>query len=182
MKLGDNPDFRRIAGDRRQGPPQQGRSGQGGGRPQGPDRGGHQDRQTEQALPQQFVFDSFYDSNGKLRQELFFQSPQDLARLLAKQKLPKTNKPLSMGQLRFLYMGMLRFAKPLNEGKLDWPTAREDFGHFYVQRVVYQAKRGFLPQMLVDLIEKHRQLALSNPREMYGLFLYLKHLLCYYQE
>lgn len=181
MKLGDNPELRRLAaqvGAGQSKPPPGRPSGSGGQRPSS--GGGKPPQQP--SLPSKFILNSFYGSDGKLRQEIFYDLPRELAQLLATQKLPKTRKPVSMGQLRSLYTGMARFAKPLKEGKIDLATACESFGHFYVQRVVYQGKRGYLPSCLVELIDVHRPLAMSAADEMYGLFLLLKHVLCYYEE
>ncbi|MCX7598518.1 MAG: hypothetical protein N2512_06565 [Armatimonadetes bacterium] len=178
MKLGDNPDFRRLAGGGGSGqskPPPRSPSAGGQQRPQGasqqrPQAGGGQ--QPPRELPAKFVLDSFYGPDGKLRQELFYDLPRELAKELAR-------AGVSSKGLRSVFVAFQSFAGPLQAGRLDFPTAKERFNKMYVERVARQVGRGMLPHLLQDFFDRHRDLALAAPREMLGLFEYLKNVFCY---
>lgn len=159
MRLGDDPKIRRSLG--------------GGAR----SSSGYASRNGEAQgdLPPELVFDSFYDEKGHLKPALFYEAPEKLATLLKQAKL-------TTNALRQLYQGFRSFAAPLRDGRLDFDAAKERFGSFYVERVVYQTKRGVLPQLAKSFIDRHRELALSNQNEMLGLFRYLNNLLCYFDD
>lgn len=183
MRLGDNPDLRRLARDdddtkcpRCGGPKSPGfKLCRDCARDQ---RGGDRTRdQAPSKLPPKLVLDTFYGPTGKLKPELFFELPQQLAGLLG-QARPRPSKT----GLRSLFQTFRDFAGLLAEGSMDFDTARERFGQFYVERVVRQVTRGFLPPIVQDFFDQHRELALSDQREMLGLFEYLKNTLCYFDE
>lgn len=194
MKLGDNPEIRRQLGggavsndsDGTRCPECGGskkpefelcyacsqKQGGGGRAPSGSNA-----RNPEQTpkLASDCVFESFYGENGKLRPQLFFQAPQKLASDLHK-------AGLTPHALRLLYQGFFGFAAPLRDNRLDFATAQERFGVFYVERVVRQTQRGMLPPLMKSLIDSHRDVALRNREEMLGLFRYLTNLLCYFGD
>jgi len=126
-------------------------------------------------LPDALVFGSFYGENGKLRQEVFFEAPLSAADLFQR-------AGVSAKALRMLYQGFQGFAAPLRDGRMDFDAAQERFGVFYVERVVRQLQRGLLPEVVKDLVDRHREAALSSPREMLGLFRYLTNILCYFGD
>jgi len=126
-------------------------------------------------LPPECVFDSFYGENGKLRLELFFKAPKAAA-------LHLRSAGLKSSQLRQLYQAFLALATPLKEGRIDLDEARVRFGSLYAERVVRQAQRGILPQEVKQLIDAHRDLALSSREEMLGLFRYVTNVVCYFGD
>ena len=188
MKLSENPDLQRLADDDGAKCPQCGKRKnpafdlcrdcvdkhrEGRGRGSGPP-----DRRAPSAgrkVPDNLIFETFYNEGGKLRQELFFDAPQTLAKLFQSAGLKST-------ALRALYNGFLSFAAALRDGRIDFDTASERFGVFHVERVVRQAKRGHLPPVVEDFMERHRALALSSRQEMLGLFRYVTNTLCYFGD
>jgi hypothetical protein len=86
-------------------------------------------------LPDQFAFDSFYDEKGKLRQDLFFDVPEQVADLLVGSGLEKA-------QVRQLYQGLLECTVPIRDGRGDFRLAKERFSASYVEPVVRQHGRG----------------------------------------
>ena len=120
-------------------------------------------------------FDSFYNEHGKLKDELFWGAPETAANAFQQAGL----KP---NALRNIYQGFLSFAVPLRDGRMDFDTARERFGVFYVERVVRQVNREVVPQVVLDFFERHRQLVLADRREMLALFTYLTNILCYFKD
>lgn len=187
MKIGEDPKLRKQLGadDSTRCPKCGGRKNPGyplcrdcSQKARGDSRGGHPGSRTHAAgntLPDALVFDSFYDEAGKLRLALFFERPAQVAALFGKAGLKPT-------ALRAVYQGFLSFAGPLRDGRMDFPTARERFGVFYVERVVRQTNRKILPLIVLDLFEQHRDLALSSREELLGLFRYLTNILCYFGE
>lgn len=194
MRLGDNPEIRKQLGGTSDGGASDGTEcPQCGGRKKPefavcydchqrqrsggqPPRGGNTAAaDPPSTLPRECVFDTFYGADGKLRRELFYNAPQQLAAILKTAQL----KPHA---LRLLYQGFLSFAAPLRDNRLDFETARERFGIFYVERVIRQAQRGFLPPLMKDFVDAHRDLALKSREEMLGLFRYLTNVLCYFGD
>lgn len=127
------------------------------------------------ALPSECVFESFYDENSKLRMELFISAAEKAAGSFKAAGVKSS-------QLRALYQAFLSFAGPLRDKRMDFATARERFGVFYVERVVRQHKRGHLPDTVKRLIDAHRELVLSKREELLGLFRYLTNILCYFGD
>jgi len=128
-----------------------------------------------QRLPDEFVFSTFYNERGKLKDSLFYEKAQGLAELFHGEGLKST-------PFRHLYQGFLAFAVPLRDKRMDFDSARERFGIFYVERVVRQTQRGYLPHVVKDFFDRHRDLALSSHEEMLGLFRYLTNVLCYFDK
>ena len=126
-------------------------------------------------LPPECVFTSFYAEDGCLHQQLFYEAPRKAADAFRRGGLKPT-------QFRQLFQGFLSFAGPLRDKRLKFHEARERFGAFYVERVVRQVERKVLPPVVKDLIDAHRDLALSEPRQTLGLFRYLKNIYCYFGD
>lgn len=126
-------------------------------------------------LPLECVFKSFYGDDGCLHQKLFYEAPQKAADVFRRAGL----KP---SQFRQLYQGFLGFAAPLRDSPGKFCEARERFGAFYVERVVRQVERKYLPPSVKELIDVHRELALSEPRQMLALFRYVKNIYCYFGD
>lgn len=186
MRLGDHPDMQNLADDDRTCPKCGGRKNPGfptcrecaaGGRGTGgtPRDGGDRGRGRSGQLPDELVFESFYMPDGTLRAELFYGAAVRAAEEFQRARLEVT-------QFRRLYQGFSSFAVPLRDGRLDFATAKERFGVFYVERVVRQAKRGYLPEVVKSLVDQHQELALSSREEMLGLFRYLTNILCYFDD
>jgi len=137
--------------------------------------GGERTASPPARLPDALVFDTFYNAEGKLRPGIFYEAPLQVAELFLRAGV----KP---APFRRLYQGFLGFAGPLRDGRMDFETARERFGVFYVERVVRQVQRGFMPGVVADVIDRHRDLALSKKLEMLGLFRYVTNILCYFGD
>lgn len=190
MKIGDNPEVRRQLGvsEEERCPKCGGRkrpdfrlcrncaegAPAGAGRGQSDDQG-RDGRSAQSSFPEKLVFDSFYTESGKLKEELFFGAPQQAAELFRRSGLKSTS-------FRSLYQAFLGFAGPLRDKRIDFETAKERFGIFYVERVVRQTKRGYLPTNVQELIDRHRSLALSSREEMLGLFRYVMNTYCYFGD
>lgn len=173
MRLGDDPELRRLAGS--------GNSGRSNPSPRGQQRSGQQrsqgggSQQQQQGLPARFVLDTFYGPDGKLRQEIFYDLPRELAQELSR-------AGLSSKSLRSVFTAFHSFAAELEAGRIDFPTAKERFHKMYVERVQRQVGRRILPRMLQEFFDRHLDLALRDEREMLGLFQYLKNVCCYLPE
>jgi len=126
-------------------------------------------------LPTECIFESFYGDDGKLQARLFYEAPQAAAKCFSEAGL-KAN------QLRQLYQGLQAFVGPLSNGQISFEDAREKFGVFYVERVVRQAQRGMLPDVVRKLIDAHKELALKSREEMLGLSRYVTNILCYFGD
>lgn len=127
------------------------------------------------SLPQECIFDTFYGEDGHLKPEIFFTAPRAAAEKFR-------GAGLKASQFRQLYQAFLGFAGPLRDKRMDFGAAREKFGVMYVERVVRQRERGYIPREVVDLMVDHRELALSDRREMLALFRYLTNIYCYFGE
>lgn len=128
------------------------------------------------SLPPECIFqDSFYNQSGYLRQELFYTAAQKAAETFRAAGLKSS-------QLRQLYNAFLAFARRLAEKSLCFEAAKERFGIFYCERIVRQHERGIIPPVVKAFFDRHRDLALSDPREMLGLFRYVTNIYCYFGE
>ncbi|NPV46795.1 MAG: hypothetical protein HPY69_07545 [Armatimonadetes bacterium] len=193
MRLGDNPEIRKQLGGTSDGGASDGtKCPQCGGRKK-PDfdlcyecsqkqRGGGQSYRGGSAgapeppskLPPECVFDTFYGADGKLRPELFFVAAQRLADVFHESGLKKT-------QLRRMHSSLMRITAPIRTGRDDFDAAKEAFGIFYTERIVYQLGRGLIRPVVKEFFDKHRELVLSRPEEMLGLLQYLASLVCYFE-
>jgi len=124
------------------------------------------------APPQGAPFDSFYRGE-ELRLELFFDAAQQAATAFER-------AGLTQGQLRQIYQGMLSFARPLQENRITFEAAKARFGAFYAERIVRQANRGVIRGPVKEFFDAYRDLALSSPKEMLGLFRFFTNILCYF--
>lgn len=148
-----------------------------GGRDERQERSrGSQSPQT-QSIPNSYIFDTFYidEKKTKLRQELFYGCPENLAKIFGREQL----KPTS---LRRLYSGLQSFINPLKLGKIDFEKAQEQFGIFYTEGIIRQNKRDVLPYVVVEFVNQHRELILSSKEEMLGFFRYITSILCYFRN
>lgn len=127
------------------------------------------------ALPPECLFPSFYDPSNQLDPKVFYESPKRAADVFRRAGLKSS-------QFRQLYQGLLAFAGPLRDNRLDFATACERFGVFYCERVVRQVERKILPAVVKDLIDAHRDAALRDRREMLALFRYVTNIYCYFGE
>lgn len=127
------------------------------------------------SLPKECVFDTFYGGDGFLKPEMFFTAPRAAAEKFR-------GAGLKASQFRQLYQAFLAFAGPLRDNRMSFGAAKEKFGIMYVERVVRQHKRGYIPQEVVDLMLDHRTLALTDRREMLALFRYLTNIYCYFGD
>ena len=131
-------------------------------------------------LPPECVFDGFYNkTSGRLKDEVFFDVPKKAADVFK-------DAGLTTHALRLLYQGLRGFAAPLQENRLDFNEARERFGVFYSERLVRQKNRNqpskiMLPEVVLEWFDKHRELALSDRKEMLGLFRFITNVLCYFE-
>ena len=146
-------------------------------------RGHRQDRSRDKlggpppSIPSEYIFDTFYidEQKKKLRQELFYGSPEQLARIFVRSGLKPT-------ALRRLYSYMQSFITPLKTGRIDFESAQERFGVFYTEGIIRQNKRKIIPNVVVELVDKHKSLILSCKEEMLGFFRYITSILCYFDE
>ena len=122
-------------------------------------------------------FDTFYNEDGQYRDEIFYDAPTAAARILS-----DTRPKLTPTAYRAVYQGFLKFAGPLRDGRMKFAEARAHFGTFFVERIVRQHKREVIPRQLMDLFEKHKELALSSKDEMLGLFKYVTNILCFFGD
>lgn len=127
-------------------------------------------------LDDRFVFSTFRTEDWSEKQKLYFDAPRELAEVL------RPSKRLSATALRRVFNAFAAFARRLAKEPAYWPQAQERFGHFYVTAVVRQVKRKVIPEIIQDLFDRHRKLALSSAEEMLGLFKYITYLLCYYGD
>lgn len=159
MKLGDHPEFEKLG------------SNKGNG------SDGHHGNSSEVSgpmnIPDELIFDTFYNDDGTLKQDLFFGAPQKLAKGFER-------RDLNANQFRAVYRGVESFASPLRDGRMSFPQAVERFGSFYAERIVRQNNRGHLPDAAKEFIDRHRDLILSDKREMLGFAKYLKNTYCYF--
>lgn len=130
----------------------------------------------ETRIPEDCIFNSFYGGNQKLRPELFYGCPKKLARLFGESDLKPT-------AFRRLYKAFQSFAIPLQMGSKqeDFETAKERFGIFYTEGIIRQNKRNVLPYIVVDFIDRHKDVILSSKQEMLGFFRYITSILCYFK-
>ena len=150
-------------------------------RPDSADRSGARPREggaPPPSLAANLVFSSFYGENGKLHKTLFFDAPQQAAEAFQRARSPDLTKTA----FRMLYQGFQSFAGPLRDRRMDFDTAQERFGVFYGERVARQVQRGYLPPLVRELIDRHRDLILSSREEMLGFFRYLTNILCYFGD
>lgn len=141
----------------------------GGGAPRG---GG---TPAPAALPSDLVFESFYDENGTLKLAIFYEAAEKAAKAFRKADLKSSS-------FRRLYQSFLGFAGPLRDRRMDFPSALERFATFWVEGVVRQEQRGFLPSIVKDFVDKHRAAIERDQREMLAFFRYLTNVYCYFGD
>ncbi len=127
-------------------------------------------------LDDRFVFKTFRVEDWAQKRRLYFDAPRELADLL------RQSRKLSATALRRVFNAYAPFARRLAKERTYWAEAQERFGHFYVTTVVRQTRRRVIPELIQDIFDRHRELALSHPDEMLGLFRYVTYLLCYYGD
>jgi hypothetical protein len=126
-------------------------------------------------LPSDLVFESFYDENGTLKLAIFYEAAEKAAEVFRKADLKSSS-------FRRLYQHFLGFAGPLRDGRMDFEPARERFATFWVEGVVRQEQRGFLPSIVKDFVDKHRAAIQRDQREMLAFFRYLTNVYCYFGD
>lgn len=147
---------------------------------QQPGRNNYHD-QTRSGLPPECLFSTFYTDTGVLKEELFYDCPKKVARLFESAQYKSS-------AFRNLFNAFQRFAFKLkmHDKSMPFEKAKEEFGRFYTQHVVRQNNRTdsyrnkLLPDVVLDFIDKHRDLARSSQEEMLGLFQYLTNVYCYF--
>ena len=147
------------------------------GRDQRHDRSRSPQRPQTQSIPSDCIFDTFYidEKKTKLRQELFYGCPENLAKIFSRSQMKPT-------ALRKLYSGMQIFITPLKNRRIDFEKALEQFGIFYTEGIIRQNKRKVLPDIVVEFVNQHKQLILSSEEEMLGFFRYITSILCYFHD
>ena len=141
--------------------------------------GGGRGRQYDSRaqLPAECTFDSFYNEEGNLKEEIFYKNPESLAKIFAREGYKSS-------AFRQLFNSYQRIITKLNDGTFDFNKAREQFDIFFTEKVVRQNKRKgdrnqpLLPQIVFDLINRHKDLARKSDKEMIGLFQYIKNIYC----
>jgi cold shock CspA family protein len=126
-------------------------------------------------LPEVCIFKSFYGEDGFLEKRLFFEAAQEMAIIFDRADRPE----VKASQFRQIYQQFLALAIPLRKNEKNFPQARESFGTLYAERVVRAVNRDILNKVVKDLFDRHKDLALSEAREMLGFFRYLTNILCY---
>ena len=133
-------------------------------------------------LPDVYVFDTFYKDSGFLKDELFYTNPPEIAKLFEEAEYTRSS-------FRNTFNAFQQFAYNLKvrDDSMPFEKAKEEFGKFYTQSVVYQNKRTdspekkVMPDVVFDFIDKHRIVALKSREEMLGLFQYLTSVYCYFE-
>jgi len=126
------------------------------------------------------VSDSFYNSNGCLKEELFYKNPAELASRFQIEGLKSS-------ALRNIYNSYLKFALRLKDGRISFEKAKEQFDIFFEERIVRQGNRKgsdnkpLLPQGVISFFEKHKSIARKDEKQMLGLFRYLTNIMCYFK-
>jgi len=137
-------------------------------------KGKHRDDTAKRRLPDKFIFDSFYDEKGNMREKLFYELPEELAGIFKDAKLETT-------QLRKIYNAFqTRIMGPLRMKQIDFEAAKARFGVFYTENIVRQNKRGQVPDEVADFVKRHKSVILSSEKEMQGFYRYLTSILCYF--
>ncbi len=126
-------------------------------------------------LPQECIFDELLNEEGHPRQELYFDAAEKAAECFRRAKLKRS-------QFRQIYQGFMSFAGPLRTGELDFAAARNRFAELYTRRIIRQAKRGYVPQVVQEFFDRHRSLALSGAPQMLAFFSYLTNIMCYFGD
>lgn len=140
-------------------------------------RGSQRDRNAPN-LPSECIFDTFYQDpeKNKLKLELFFEAPQNLADFLGRARL-------SSKQLRMIFTAFQKFAVPLEKKRIDFEQAKIEFGKFYRERIERQINRreSPLPRAMKTFVDQHKNLIMNDEREMLGFYEYLYSLVCYFR-
>lgn len=140
-------------------------------------RGGGQAPQggSPVSLPEGAVFDTFYGADGKLRLEVFFGVPEQVAAAFKA-------SGYTASSFRRLYQGFLGFAAPLRDKRIDFDTARERFGVLYNEGVVRQEARGVVKPIVKQFVDRHRETVLRSREEMLAFFRYLTNVYCHFGD
>jgi len=117
-----------------------------------------------------------------MKEDIFYGCPEKVARLFEQAQYKSS-------AFRNLFNAFQRFAFKLKmrDETMSFEKAKEEFGTFYTQHVVRQHNRTdsrnnpLLPDIVLDFIKKHRDLARKNREEMLGLFQYLTNVYCYFE-
>jgi CRISPR/Cas system CSM-associated protein Csm2 small subunit len=126
----------------------------------------------EMNLPQESVFSSFYDQDGKLKQSLFFEAAQQTAACFEKARLGQK-------QIRSMYQQLLGVMTQVRKNEAFFPEAREKFALLYVEKIARGVKRNIFNPVVKTFFDHHKKIALSDSKEMLGFFRYLTNIICY---
>jgi len=128
------------------------------------------------ALPDQYIFKSFYDADRQLLRGVYLETARDLANQCAQEGLTTT-------QLRQLF-----FMLKAEEQRLRADASR-NFGltrdtlYRFARQVAYQQKRNVLKsRTFVQWVEKHLDLACKSPAEFRGFVECLTSIVAYLAE
>jgi cold shock CspA family protein len=127
-----------------------------------------------QTLPPECVFKTFYSEDGQLDRRIFYEAADKAAKAF-------DNADVTPTSYRRIYQQFLSLIKLVRRDESRFPAVKEQFNILYVEKIVYGARRGkdVLKPIVKDLFDRHKDLALSDPKEMRGFFQYVKNILCY---
>jgi hypothetical protein len=118
------------------------------------------------ALPQNCVFQSFYDDHGHLRREIFIEAARDLSELFMRANISQTS-------IRNLFNMLKDMANRLQADRnLDFGIAKETFYRF-IRQVEYNVKRQVLNPIFQEFAERHLEVSTKDRKEFLGFVEYL---------
>ncbi len=126
-------------------------------------------------VPAECTFATFYGENGNLKREIFIESAEKMTSILE-------DASMTMSQTRNLFH-MLKSASIVLKAdpKADFGATRQTFYEF-VRQVDYQHKRGHIPDVFVEFVRDHVDVATKDAKEFEGFVEYLESILARFKQ
>ena len=122
-------------------------------------------------LPEECVFQTFYDSNKNLKRAVFIEAPEKAAQIFM-------NANISQTSIRNLFNLLKDIEKRIKaDKKLDFGVAQEVFYRFHRQVVYNVGRKGdrgpLLHPIFKEFVDKHLDVATKSREEFLGFVEYL---------
>lgn len=114
---------------------------------------------SDDALPKDLVFESFYGKDGFLRREIFLEAAEKAARLFEEKNITQTSLRGLFQMLKAVEQ-RIRTDKDLKDGEIN-----ETFMRF-IRQVDYQTKREIIKTPIFkDFVNEHQEIVLKSREE-----------------
>jgi CRISPR/Cas system CSM-associated protein Csm2 small subunit len=129
-------------------------------------------------IPQECIFRTFYTQSQHLRREIFLEGAQKMVDVLSNAPFKAKNKAgLTQGQIRNVFHQLKNMEKRIRkEPGIHVDEVREEL-YRAMRNVEARLVRDTVPELFVDFLKKHLDIAASSKEEFVGFVQYLESIL-----